>query len=131
MGKFNRSKAEQIVTDMCNRHITENGNVVYEPSGYLPYENGSRINGMKDYHNFRGTIIKELRKVFDPTPTYGKFINVYMGSVIRKSGIQVGICRFDSKSVPTYTEPKDIKPITIEVVRDNDIISLEEFIETI
>lgn len=129
MGKFNRSKAEQIVNEVITNHITLYGNLVYTPSGYLPYENGKRVNGNRDYPTFKNIICDELRKVFDPTKSYYDFINVYMNSVIRKSGIVNGICNFDSNGTPTYIEPKDIKNITIEVISDED--KLNSFIETI
>ena len=131
MGKFNRVKAEQIVNDVITNHSNHYGEVVYNPTGYLPYVNGDRFNGMLCYHNLRGSITKKLLMEFEPTQSYGKFINVFMDGVIRKSGIKVGICNFDSNSNPTYTEPEDIVPLDIKVVRGKDIIGLEEFIETI
>lgn len=131
MGKFNRVKAEQIVNDVITNHITEYGEVVYNPTGYLPYENGKRVNGHYDYPTLISKVRTELRKSFNQTQTYCDFLNVGMSSVIRKSGLQVGVCTFDSDSKPTFRHPKDIVPLSIEVVRGKDIISLEEFIETI
>jgi hypothetical protein len=132
MGKFNRSKAEQIVKDVVTNHINQYGAVVYTPTGYLPYINGERFNGMNDYQQLRGSIIKELGKVFSLNGTCNTFINVYMDKVIRNSGVKVGICNFDSNSNPTYTEPADIKSsITIEVVRDEEMDKLNSFINSI
>lgn len=131
MGKFNRVKAEQIVNDVITKHITEYGDVVYTPTGCLPYENGKRVNGHFDYPTLMSKIRTELRKSFNQTQTYCDFLNVGMSSVIRKSGLRVGVCTFDINDKPTWRQPEDIVPLSIEVVRGKDIISLEEFIETI
>ena len=131
MGKFNRSKAEQIVKDVVTNHINQYGAVVYTPTGYLPYVNGERFNGMMCHHQLRSDIINQLGKVFSLNGTCNTFINVYMDRVIRNSGAKVGVCNFDSDSNPTYTEPDDIKPITFEVVRDEEMDKLNSFINTI
>lgn len=132
MGKFNRSKAEQIVKDVVTNHINQYGAVVYTPTGYLPYENGKKVNGAKNYPSLKGDIINELGKVFSLNGTCNTFINVYMDRVVRNSGIIIGVCNFDSNSNPTYTEPANIKSsITIEVVRDEEMDKLNTFIETI
>jgi hypothetical protein len=134
MAKFNRSKAEQIVRDVINNHISKYGNVVYEPTGYLPYENGKMINGSKDFPTLRGTIQIELRKVFNYSKTLTTFMNVYMDSIIRKSGIKVGYCRFGLDNTPTYTEPTNInlfEVMDIEVVDEDEMDKLNTFINSI
>ena len=131
MAQFNRSKAEQIVNDVIKNHISQYGEVVYTPTGCLPYENGKRVNGHYDYPTLMKKVRTELRNTFKQTKTYCDFLNVGMSSVIRKSGLRVGVCTFDVNDEPTWRQPEDIVPLDIKVVRSKDIISLEEFIETI
>jgi hypothetical protein len=117
MKRFNQTKAEQIVKDICDKHITEFGNVVYSTSGFLPQVNGLKL-GNKWYQQLLNKIYLELGNEFDPySKTYNRFINS-LSVFINRTDIKVGTVRFDINNEPTYTEPENIKPtITIEYIK--------------
>jgi hypothetical protein len=125
MGKFNRTQADNIVHDFIKNHIAVSGNIVYEPTGCLPYVNGQRVNGDNDYPTLKGKLYSLLGKSFSPTKSFSTYINVYINKAIRAAGLVIDICHFDINGKPTYSTAKP-SSITIEVVRDEDSMSVEE-----
>jgi hypothetical protein len=116
MKRFNKTTADQIVINVINEHINQYGNILYQPTGCLPYVNGDKVLGNKNYRTFIDKVYTQLRNEFGYSKSLNKYTNVYIGSVIRSSSLSIGTCNFDINDIPTYTEPKDIKPITIEYV---------------
>jgi hypothetical protein len=116
MKRFNQTRAEQIVKDICDKHITEFGNVVYSVSGFMPTDNSKKI-GNKSYQELKDKIYINLRGEFNSSTTFIRFINS-LSVFINRTDIKVGTVRFDINNEPTYTEPENIKPtITIEYIK--------------
>jgi hypothetical protein len=117
MKRFNQTRSEQIVTDECNKHIEQFGNVVYSVSGFMPTDNSKRM-GNKSYQQLKDNIYSKLRDEFTPSTTFYRFVNS-ISRFIDKTNIKVGLVHFDSNNKPTFTEPDEIKPsFTIKKYKD-------------
>jgi hypothetical protein len=91
MKRFNEKAATQLIIEVCNNHIKNYGNVLYQPTGFVGKQDDV-LEPHQNWNNFTSDLVKVLVDTFGTTNTTLMFIGKKSKSIISKCGIVVGGC---------------------------------------
>jgi hypothetical protein len=106
MKRFNRNEAVKVVVDVMDKHIQQYGNILYNASGQLPYENDKKYIPNNSYSIFRNKCKQSLVTLYGHNSVrMYEFLEMNLSCFI-KSKFNVGLVIYNHNNRPQYVEPK-------------------------